>query len=251
MQRHENQELSGSYQTLLRERMSLRLRSHIQTCKQEHSRSCQNFAQAAKESARPRHMIQRHAIQELMGSCQHCREQDHVYKIQTRKLLGSCQTLLRKRRVSKTTTQHPRTCKTRALWLFPNLAEPISRQDHVYTFKRANQEPSSSCQNLAQATDESARPRLHDTKCKSRALKLLPNLAQRADESARPRLHLSTMQTPGLAKPCTRSIRVSKATPTSYKMQIKSSQALVKAWHQMQRVRKTTFTLFKQQTKSS
>ena len=74
---------------------------------------------------------------------------------------------------------------------FPNLAEAISRQDHVYTFKRANQEPSSSFQNLAQATDESARPRLHDTKCKSRALELLPKPGTRCNESERPRLHYS------------------------------------------------------------
>ena len=57
----------------------------------------------------------------------------------------------------------------------PNLAEGADiQQDHVYTFKRAIQEHSSSCQNLAQATDESARPRQQDSKCKLKAIKLLP-----------------------------------------------------------------------------
>ena len=100
----------------------------------------------------------------------------------------------------------------------PNLAEGANiQQDLVYTFKRAIQERSSSYQNLAQATDESARPRQQDSKCKLKAFKLLPkpctgirkrqdhvyiiqpckplgpcqSLAEGADESARPRLHRS------------------------------------------------------------
>ena len=60
--------------------------------------------------------------------------------------------------------------------LLQNLAggAKYSKKDHVYTFKRAIQEHLSSCQNFAQATDESARPRQHDSKCKLRAFKLLP-----------------------------------------------------------------------------
>ena len=58
--------------------------------------------------------------------------------------------------------------------LLQNIAEgAIIQQDHAYTFKRAIQEHSSSCQSFAQATDESARPRQHDSKCKLRAFKLL------------------------------------------------------------------------------
>ena len=129
----------------------------------------------------------------------------------------------------------------------PNLAEGANiQQDLVYTFKRAIQERSSSYQNLAQATDESARPRQQDSKCKLKAFKLLPKpctgTRKRQDHvyiiqpckplglakallrermSQQDRVYIvqrhANQELLGSCKPCRGSGRVSKTTFTSFK----------------------------------
>ena len=94
-------------------------------------------------------------------------QQDHVHIIQTCKLLGPCQTLLRERRVSKTTTTSFKTCKSRALGLLPKPckgSEWVSKTTFTSN-EHVNKEHSSSWQNLAKEADESARPRQHHSDC--------------------------------------------------------------------------------------
>ena len=129
LQRHANQELLSSRQTLLREQMNQQEHVYIIQNANRSTQALPNSAQGANELAKPRltsnmqplgllpetllreriiskTTFYKCASQEHSSSCKtlHSRDQqDHVYIIQTCKHLGSCQTLLRERIASKTT----------------------------------------------------------------------------------------------------------------------------------------------------
>ena len=138
VQRHANQELLGSCQTLQRERKSQQDHVHIiQICK--HCGPMPNLAEGADESARPRLHHSRHANQELLGSCQTLQrerksQQDHVHIIQTCKLLGPCQTSLRERMSQQDHDYIIQDMQIKSSWALAKTLqrERMSQQDHVY-----------------------------------------------------------------------------------------------------------------------
>ena len=146
----------------------------------------------ADESTNHDYILQRHAKQEL---------------------LSSRQTLLREQK----SQQDQFTSFKKQIKSSQTLAKPCSKADesanHDYILQRhAKQELLSSRQNLAEGADESARTRLHHSKCKQEHSSFAKPYAQGANELAKPRL-TSNMQPLGLLpKTLLREQIISKTT---------------------------------------